>query len=283
MRFFTFFIIFLLSVFSANAQTTSFNIGNATAQSLTSTNGLVAVTDGNPACDPATLGYPLTTTAFYTCSSNGAGLVGSYAYGAGGDAIYLFGQMARPTDQKFAMSGLTSAYNFADLYMNDTVTDENQFLVAVRGTGISVSVMKLLQRAGDGNLLVGTLTDNGITKLQVAGSVMSTSGVTASVGRAVKSGAAADTIAANIASTVESANTASGAFAITLAAPAVDGERRRVCFKNTTGTITWSVTAPATATFGLPATVQAGQCVEIIYNSAAGVPTNSAATTWYLY
>jgi hypothetical protein len=47
--------------------------------------------------------------------------------------------------------------------------------------------------------------------------------------------------------------------------------------------ITWAVTSPATAVAGLPTTVTAGQAIEIVYNSVAGTPTNSAATTWYQY
>jgi hypothetical protein len=103
------------------------------------------------------------------------------------------------------------------------------------------------------------------------------------VGRAVNIGTTSDTLAASKATTFESANTGSGAFTVTLAAPVADGERRRICFKNVTGTITWTVTSPATATSGFPTTIAAGQCLEMIYNSIAGSPTNSAATTWYVY
>lgn len=102
-------------------------------------------------------------------------------------------------------------------------------------------------------------------------------------GRNVNIGTVSDTLAAGVASTFESANTAASAFTVTIAAPIEDGERRRICFKNATGTITWTVTAPATATNGLPTTMAAGQCVEMVYNSTAGSPTNSAATTWYVY
>lgn len=107
--------------------------------------------------------------------------------------------------------------------------------------------------------------------------------ILSATGRAYNTGTTSDTIAAGIASTYESANTASSAFTATLAAPQGDGERRRVCFKNTTGTITWAVTTPATATAGLPTTVTGGQCVEMVYNSVAGTPTNSPATSWVLY
>lgn len=69
---------------------------------------------------------------------------------------------------------------------------------------------------------------------------------------------------------------------MTLAAPTGDGERRRICFGAAT-TATWAVTAPATATDSLPTTIITGQCVEVVYNSVAGTPANSTATTWYLF
>jgi hypothetical protein len=127
-----------------------------------------------------------------------------------------------------------------------------------------------------------------------AGSILTTAGsgaapswvapnVTPSALRAVNVGTAADTVAANIATTYESANTGAGAFTVTFAAPAVDGEHRRVCFKNATGAITWAVTSPATATSGLPTTLLAGQCTEAVYNSASGTPANAPATTWLVY
>ncbi len=109
------------------------------------------------------------------------------------------------------------------------------------------------------------------------------SALTSAAARVVNIGTTADTLAAGIATTWESANTASGAFTVTIAAPTADGEMRRICFANATGTITWTVTAPATATVGLPATMAAGQCVGIIYNAVAAIPANSAATTWYQY
>lgn len=99
-------------------------------------------------------------------------------------------------------------------------------------------------------------------------------------GRAFNTGTTADTIAAGKASTYESANSVT--TTITYAAPIGDGEVRKVCFKNAT-TVTWAVTAPATAQVGLPTTITAGACVSAIYNAVAGSPTGSAATTWYPY
>lgn len=107
--------------------------------------------------------------------------------------------------------------------------------------------------------------------------------ITPSTGRAVNTGTTADTAAAGIASIYESANTAAGPFTVTLAAPTRDGERRRVCFKNATGTVTWTVTSPATAVAGIPITFIAGQCTEMVYNSASGTPANAPATTWLVY
>lgn len=101
--------------------------------------------------------------------------------------------------------------------------------------------------------------------------------------RSVNTGTAADTLAAGKAVTYESANTVAGAFTLTFAAPVYDGERRRVCFKNLTGVVSYSVIAPATATVGLPVGFAAGQCAEYIYNSTSGAPTNAPATTWLPY
>lgn len=103
-----------------------------------------------------------------------------------------------------------------------------------------------------------------------------------SQGRAVNTTAAlaAVTLAQNIASTYLA--TPAAAITVTLAAPFQDGERRRVCFGAAT-TVTWAVTAPATATAGLPAANAAGACVEVSYVVTAGSPANAAATTWYRY
>ena len=124
---------------------------------------------------------------------------------------------------------------------------------------------------------VGTLT-----VLAVAGAVTSAGKVTVPSARAVNtsSALATVTISAGIASTY--IDLPAAAITVTLAAPAGDGERRRVCFGAAT-TVTWSVTAPATTSDSLPTAIIASQCVEMIYNSVAGTPTNSAATNWYLF
>jgi hypothetical protein len=106
--------------------------------------------------------------------------------------------------------------------------------------------------------------------------------VAIATGRAVNTTATASaaTLAAGIAS-MYIATPSATAITITLAAPTADGERRRIVFGGPVTTITWTPTTPATAVLGLPTTVIAGQAVEIVYNSVAGTPTNSAATTWY--
>jgi hypothetical protein len=105
--------------------------------------------------------------------------------------------------------------------------------------------------------------------------------------RAVNTGTTSDTLATKLQTVYESANTASGAFTVTLAAPQSDGERRRICFKNLTGTITWTVTTPATATSGFPTTLGPasgnGPCFEMVYNAVSGTPANAPATTWLPY
>jgi hypothetical protein len=102
-------------------------------------------------------------------------------------------------------------------------------------------------------------------------------------GRAVNTGTSSDTLAAGVATTYESANTSSGAFTVTIAAPTQDGERRRICFKNQTGTITWTPAAPATAVAGFPTTLAPGVIFEMVYNAASGTPANAPATTWLPY
>jgi hypothetical protein len=90
---------------------------------------------------------------------------------------------------------------------------------------------------------------------------------------------AAVTIAASRQSTYLA--TPGAAITVTLAAPTGDGERRRIIFGAAT-TVTWAVTAPATAT-AIKTSFLAGESIEVVYNSVAGTPTNSAATTWYTF
>lgn len=102
-------------------------------------------------------------------------------------------------------------------------------------------------------------------------------------GRAVNTTAsvATITIAAGIATTYIA--TPASTITVTLAAPQRDGERRRIFFGAGT-TVTWAVTSPATAVVAqLPTVFAAGTSIEVFYNSVAGTPTNSAATTWYAY
>ena len=127
---------------------------------------------------------------------------------------------------------------------------------------------------------IGTTSPSSNSLLDVRGAISSYGKVTNAAGRAVNTGTTSDTIAASIASTYESANSAT--TTLTFAAPTGDGERRRICLKNA-ATVTWAVTSPATAVAGLPTTFIAGQCVEAIYNSASGTPANAPATTWVVY
>jgi len=150
------------------------------------------------------------------------------------------------------------------------------------GTGAAAQIPTYTTSTGTGSVVLYSYpTFNG--GIMIPGVVKYNHVDTFTAGRNINTGTVSDTLAAGVASTFESANTAAGAFTITIAAPIEDGERRRICFKNATGVITWTVTAPATATDGLPTTVSAGGCVEMIYNSVAGTPPNSAATTWYVY
>lgn len=85
------------------------------------------------------------------------------------------------------------------------------------------------------------------------------------------------TIAANINTTYIA--TPAAAITVTLAAPAIDGEVRRITFGAAT-TVTWAPTAPATAV-AAKTSFAAGEGIELIYSSVAGTPANAAATTWY--
>ena len=91
---------------------------------------------------------------------------------------------------------------------------------------------------------------------------------------------AAVTIASSVITTVITSPAA--AITVTLAAPLYDGERRRIVFGGAT-TVTWAVTAPATAVTALETAYVSGQSLEIIYNAVAGSPANSVATSWYPY
>lgn len=104
---------------------------------------------------------------------------------------------------------------------------------------------------------------------------------TTAAARAVNTTAAlaAVTIAASINSTYLA--TPAAAITVTVAAPVGDGERRRIVFGAAT-TVTWVPTAPATSVLAQTAFI-AGEAIELVYNSVAGTPTNSAATTWYSY
>lgn len=104
---------------------------------------------------------------------------------------------------------------------------------------------------------------------------------TFSTGRAVNTTAAvaAYTAPASVASNYIA--TPAAAITVTLAAPTADGERRRIVFGAAT-TVTWTPTAPATAV-AAKTIFAAGESIELVYNSVAGTPANSAATTWYTY
>lgn len=145
------------------------------------------------------------------------------------------------------------------------------------GTNISIGGVTATGATGTGPVVFGTSPTLTTPNIGIASSTQVNQ---ASGGRNVLVGTAADTIIAGKSTTFENANTAAGAFTLTFAAPSADGETRAICFRNSTGTITYTPTTPATAIIG-PTTVAAGGCIKFVYNSTAGTPTNSAATTWY--
>jgi hypothetical protein len=175
--------------------------------------------------------------------------------------------------------------NRAYVGYNDTSSDA--VVQGISGRGIELNVNNNTLGSGTalkitttGAVGIGTTSPTTNTLLDVRGAVSSYGLVINASARAVNNATTSDTIAAGIASTYESTNSAT--ITLTFAAPTIDGERRRVCLKNAS-TVTWAVTSPATAVAGLPTTFLAGQCVEAIYNSASGTPTNSPATTWIVY
>jgi hypothetical protein len=222
--------------------------GNATATSALKSGGIGAPNNG-----------PLSIQAYVTNLAGGT-FNGLNILPGGGDS--------------------SSSGTYRGLFINPTYTETGtasatDLLIQRTQTSVGSGAQYLIEAGTAAIPLLHAVTNTGQTLSVSYGAIAS--------GRAYNTGTASDTIAAGISTTFESANTGSGAFTATFAAPTGDGERRRVCFKNTTGTITWSVTAPATATNGLPTTITAGNCIEVVYNSAAGTPANSPATTWVLY
>lgn len=171
-----------------------------------------------------------------------------------------------------------------DIYLNRTGTtgSGSQYLMQLNVAGVD----KFHVDSTGAITTTGNIT-TGSSIISAAGTLL---GVKAEVqwwqtvptGRAVNTSTNAIAIPTSISTSYLSGISASG-VTITLATPAGDGERRRIVFGGASTGITWAFTAPATAQVGLPTTVVAGQVVEIVYNSVAGTPANSAATTWYQY
>jgi hypothetical protein len=138
--------------------------------------------------------------------------------------------------------------------------------------------------SGAAVMLTGTQTVAGqktfSAQLSVSSALSRFFDITAPSGRIVVTTAslAAHTLAQSKATTV--LTSPASAITVTLAAPLGDGERRRIVFGAAT-TVTWAVTAPATTTTALKTSFAAGESIELVYNSTAGTPANSTATTWY--
>jgi hypothetical protein len=207
---------------------------------------------------------------------------------ANGRSVALMTNSGSGTLTGGVVTAITGAGSFTTLAASNTVTlspANTTVTISPTGTG-TVAISPV------GALTVNPTAASTLNNTSVGATTASTgkfttltktSEVVVSTGRAVLIGTTSDTLPASITTTFESNNTGSGAFTVTLAAPTGDGEHRRICFNNLTGTITWTVTGPATATSGLPTTMAADSCIEMVYNSVAGTPTNSAATTWYQY
>jgi hypothetical protein len=243
-----------------------------------------SLTSATASQNTTSVGYGNLTKATGSYNFAGGSLAGGSSAGSSSSWQYgdFTGYSACPYNAG-SNNTCMGAWTGSTLYTNgqNVTTDTNMTLLGEGATKSNASVISDATALGAGaevalshQIMFGasTVTDNafngGFTEV--------------SNGRAVNTGTASDTIAANIASTYESANTGSGAFTLTFAAPIGDGERRRVCFHNLTGTITYTPTSPATAIIG-PATIAANTCQEWVYNSASGTPTNAPATTWLPY
>ena len=140
----------------------------------------------------------------------------------------------------------------------------------------SASTGFAISRAG--TIDIGISTAGAVT---IPTSVSTQYNLTLSQGRVVNTTASASTITISAGVTSTYIATPGAAITVTLAAPVADGERRRIVFAGAT-TVTWAVTSPATAV-AAPTVMAAGTAIELVYNSVAGTPANSAATTWYQY
>jgi hypothetical protein len=212
-------------------------------------------------------GVQLTANAAGNSATIGIGTTtGQVTIGGGSNAVVI------NSDSSGTMNGVTIGATTPEPGTFTALTNDGTVNLNVSNNGSSISLA-----TGSSNSQVNI--GGGSNTITLGSSVH-----TLSTARAVNTGTTSDTLAAQIQTTYESANTASGAFTVTLAAPNADGEWRRICFKNLTGTITWTVTAPATATSGFPTTMgpssAGGPCFAMVYNSVSGTPTNAPATTW---
>ena len=185
---------------------------------------------------------------------------------AGGNGTTYYGLSINPV---YNQTGTAAA---TDIYLNrtGTVGSGNQYLMQLNNIGADKFHVDIF-----GNVVAqGYSTNYSLSTAPYYRAL--------AVGRYVNTGTTAITVSGNAATTYL-ANIAATGVTITLAIPTADGERRRIVFGGASTGITWAFTAPATAQIGLPTTVVAGQAIEIVYNSVAGTPANSAATTWYQY
>jgi hypothetical protein len=146
-----------------------------------------------------------------------------------------------------------------------TMCVQNAVAVAITGGAIN-------------NTTIGATTPSTGTFAALSTNTTRSTGAT---GRAVNTTAA---LASVTIGSIQSTFLATPAAAITITLPApTDGFRTRVVFGAAT-TVTWAVTAPATALIaGVKTVFAAGESYELIYSSVAGTPANAVATTWYPY
>ena len=151
------------------------------------------------------------------------------------------------------------------------------------GTIAGVTTLGASAAAITGGTINGT-TIGATTPAAVTATTFSSNStlVTAAATRVVDTTAALATVTIAASKQTTYIATPAASITVTLAAPTGDGERRRITFGSAT-TVTWAVTAPATVATIPKTAFLAGDSVEVVYNSVAGTPANSTATTWYQF
>lgn len=132
--------------------------------------------------------------------------------------------------------------------------------------------------AGSVPVWVNLLSINGLGLVE-AGSMSFRNSLISSGGRQYNATAGLAAYVIGASSSINTIVTPAAALGVTLPVPAGDGDIRRITFGAAT-TVTWTPTAPATSAAQLKTVFAAGDEYQIVYNSVAGTPAGSPATSW---